>query len=161
MIAFPSWKEGDACANPYGDFAFELKEGKFDPLRPITTPGQNPDDSLEYDYWDHLDYIIDKAKSKGMHVILLPTWGSHVTGGWDGKDTSRIIFNSTSAYRHGQWIGQRLKNKTNLLWVMGGDRRAVYGERITDMFSAPWPRESPMASTASTSQMEKPTTAQH
>src|SRR5580765_2914284 len=28
-----------------------------DPTQPATTPGNNPDDSAQYDYWDHVDYI--------------------------------------------------------------------------------------------------------
>ena len=128
LIAFPSYNS-EVNANLYGDNPFEGKNGKWNPLRPIMTPGASPRKSMEYDYWDHLEYIIDASESKGMYVILLPTWGSYVAGSWGGQNTSKIIFTSTNSYEYGCWIGQRFKNKTNVIWMMGGDRSAVYGDR--------------------------------
>ena len=130
LIAFPSYQNVKAVANAYGDNVFEVNGGRYNPLRPIVTPGENPENSTEYDYWDHLEYIIDASESKGMYVVLLPAWGGRVAGDWgDGHATSEIIFNSTSAYKYGRWIGQRFKNKKNIIWMMGGDRSAVYGDR--------------------------------
>ena len=128
LIAFPSYNS-EVNANLYGDNPFEGKNGKWNPLRPIMTPGASPRKSMEYDYWDHLEYIIDASESKGMYVILLPTWGSYVAGSWGGQNTSKIIFTSTNSYEYGCWIGQRFKNKTNVIWMMGGDRSAVYGNK--------------------------------
>jgi len=130
LIAFPSYEGGKVIANVYGDHAFEVNGGRYEPLRPIVTPGRNPENSTEYDYWDHLEYIIDSSESKGMYVVLLPAWGSRVAGDWgNGKATPEIIFNSTSAYKYGRWIGQRFKSKKNIIWMMGGDRSAVYGKK--------------------------------
>jgi hypothetical protein len=130
LIAFPSYEGGKIIANVYGDNAFEVNSGRWNPLQPITTPGNNPENSTEYDYWDHLEYIIDTSESKSMYVVLLPAWGSYVAGGYgDGKATPEIIFNVTSAYKYGHWIGQRFKSKKNIIWMMGGDRSAVYGDR--------------------------------
>ena len=40
------------------------------------------------DYWDHLEYVIDTAESRGMAVVLLPAWGVYVAGDWgSGKPT--------------------------------------------------------------------------
>ncbi len=124
LIAFPY-----SSANAYGDKPFEVKNNKCNPLRPIMTPGGSPGNAIQYDYWDHLEYIIDASESKGMYVILLPTWGSYVAGSWGGQNTSKIIFTSTNSYEYGCWIGQRFKNKTNVIWMMGGDRSAVYGNK--------------------------------
>ena len=65
IIAFSSY-DNDIIANVYGDYPLEVNRGKWNPLRPITTPGESPVNSVEYDYWDHLEYIIDTAESKGM-----------------------------------------------------------------------------------------------
>jgi hypothetical protein len=123
LIAFPSYGSSEVIVNVYGDNPFEANSGKWDPLRPIIKP------SGSYDYWDHLEYIIDVSESKGMYVILLPTWGSYVAGSWGGENTSEIIFNSTNSYKYGRWIGQRFKNKKNIIWMMGGDRNAVYDDK--------------------------------
>jgi len=128
LIAFPSY-ESEVVANAYGDNPFEVNRGKWNPLRPIMTPGGSPVNPVEYDYWDHLEHIIDASESKGMHVVLLPTWGSYVAGSWGGENTSEIIFDSTNSYEYGRWIGQRFKNKNNIIWMIGGDRNAVYGDK--------------------------------
>ncbi len=136
IIAFSSY-DNDIIANVYGDYPLEVNRGKWNPLRPITTPGESPVNSVEYDYWDHLEYIIDTAESKGMYVILLPTWGNYVAGNWGGGNTSEIIFNSTNSYKYGHWIGQRFRNRKNIVWMMGGDRSAVYGNKdYRDVFRA-------------------------
>jgi len=130
LIAFPSYEGHIIAANAYGDSAFEVNDGSYNPLRPITTPGENPENATEYDYWDHLEYIIDTADSKEMYVVLLPAWGGCVAGSYgNGKITPEIIFDSAIAYKYGRWIGQRFKNKKNIVWMMGGDRSAVYGDR--------------------------------
>ena len=131
IIAFPSCDAQDATkANAYGNHAFEVDKGRYNPSRPIVTPGNRADHAKEYDYWDHLEYIIDTSAAKGMYVILLPAWGSRVAGDWgNGKATPEIILDPTSAYQYGRWIGQRFKAKRNIIWMMGGDRSAIYGKR--------------------------------
>jgi Protein of unknown function (DUF4038)/Putative collagen-binding domain of a collagenase len=65
-----------------------------------------------------------------MYVVLLPAWGGCVAGNWgDGRATSEIIFNATIAYKYAHWIGQRFRNKKNIIWMIGGDRSAVYGKK--------------------------------
>ena len=104
-------------ANQYGDQPFVIVGDKYDPLQPITTSGNNPNNSTEYDYWDNLEYIIDLAAAKDIYVVLLPTWGwSRVVGG-----SAYRIFTESSAYTYGQWIGNRFSGKTNIIWMMGGD----------------------------------------
>lgn len=131
LIAFPGVEGNVVIPNVYGDHAFKISgSGAWDPLQPITTPGKNPEDSAQYDYWDHLEYIIDTAESKGMAAILLPAWGVCVAGDWaNGKATRDLIFDETSGYQYSHWIGQRFKNKKNIIWMIGGDRSAVYGEK--------------------------------
>jgi len=130
LIAFPSYDGGKTIPNVYGDNVFEVNSGRWNPQQPITTPGKNPENPTEYDYWDHLEYIIDTAESKGMYVVLLPAWGGCVAGAYgNGNATPEIIFNATIAYKYGRWIGQRFKNKNNIIWMMGGDRSAVYGKK--------------------------------
>jgi Protein of unknown function (DUF4038)/Putative collagen-binding domain of a collagenase len=131
LIAIPAYENGNIIPNAYGDYPLETgNHGSWDPLRPIETPGRTPENSTEYDYWNHLEYIIDTADAKGMYVILLPAWGGCVAGSYvKGAPTEQVIFNDSSAYEYGHWIGQRFGGKKNLIWMMGGDRSAVYGDR--------------------------------
>ncbi|GMV91714.1 MAG: hypothetical protein AMXMBFR82_14920 [Candidatus Hydrogenedentota bacterium] len=130
LVAFPSYEGLRIEANAYGDYPFEVREGAWNPERPITTPGENSEDPEEYDYWDHLQYIIDVADAHGLAVILLPAWGGSVAGSYvKGEPTEEIVLNSGNAYGYGRWIGRRFHDKKNVIWMIGGDRSAVYGDR--------------------------------
>jgi hypothetical protein len=85
-----------------------------DPARPLTTLGNNPEDKLQYDYWDHVDFIIDKAAQKGIYIAMVPAWGSIAK---DGYLTVR------NAQQYGQWLAKRYGNKPNIIWINGGDIR--------------------------------------
>jgi len=91
-------------------------------------PNANGDLPLNFDdptkpnekYFEQVDYIIDKAASVGLTIALLPTWGDKVfKDGW-GKGPE--IFNPANAKIYGKWIGDRYRNKKNIIWIMGGDR---------------------------------------
>ncbi len=112
------WDQSRNSANRYGDQPFVMVGGKYDATQPITTPGNDPNNATEYDYWDNLEYIIDLAASKGMYVTLLPCWGdTRVNAG----SSSRMFDDINVAYSYGQWIGSRFSGKTNIIWMMGGD----------------------------------------
>jgi hypothetical protein len=115
--------------NYYGDYAFQFNEaGLPDPLQPIVTPGNDPQSPEEYDFWDHLDFVIAKANEMGMYVVLHPAWGDWFTGEYNGKPNRFIIFNEENAYKYGFWIGRRYSEARNIVWMVGGDRSAVYGK---------------------------------
>jgi hypothetical protein len=71
-------------------------------------------------YFKHVDYIIDKAAENGIVIALLPTWGDKVFKDKWGKGPE--IFNISNAAAYGEWIGNRYKNRENVVWVLGGDR---------------------------------------
>lgn len=129
IVAFCGEEGGHT--NRHGAKPFEMSGRRYDPLRPIETRGGSPEDPGEHDYWDHLDYVVNSAESMGMYIVLLPTWGNCVAGDWgNGRNrSSEIIFDSTSAYGYGCWIGKRFKARKNIIWMLGGDRNAVYGKK--------------------------------
>lgn len=105
--------------NRYGDWPLNNE----DPTQLLVTPGNDPEDEYEYDYWDHVDFAIKQAAEKGMYIGLLPTWGDKVAHLWgDGP----IIFNAQNAEIYGRLLAERYKNQWNVLWILGGDRPAVY-----------------------------------
>ncbi len=60
------------AANAYGDSALINKDAS----RPLITEGNNPSDTAQYDYWDHVDCIVDAAKQRGLYMALVPVWVS-------------------------------------------------------------------------------------
>ncbi len=88
-----------------------------DPTRPAVTPGANPADPNQYDYWDHVEYIVDQANVRGIYMAILPSWGSWVNGG----DYGRRILTPTNAQAYGEFLGRRF-GKKGVIWILGGDR---------------------------------------
>ena len=43
---------------------------RFD--RPLVTWGNSPDDPGQYDYWDHVDYILGLAQERGLYLAMVP-----------------------------------------------------------------------------------------
>ena len=97
--------------NAYGDLPLIDR----DPLRPAVTPGSNPNDSQQYDYWDHVDYIVDQANARGLYIAMLPTWGRYVN---DEK-----VVTTQNAQSYGEFLGKRYGRK-GIIWILGGDRVA-------------------------------------
>lgn len=96
---------GHSDPNPYGHLPFI----DLDPEKPDIKEGENND------YWDHVDYIVDKANNLGMYVGFLPTWGSF----WHDED--KILFTPENARKYGEFLGKRYKDK-HVIWILGGDR---------------------------------------
>ncbi|HXB42595.1 MAG TPA: glycoside hydrolase family 140 protein [Puia sp.] len=71
-------------------------------------------------YFDFVDTIIDLAAKYNLYIALLPTWGDKVFKNSWGKGPE--IFNVDNAFAFGKWLGIRYKNRTNIIWVVGGDR---------------------------------------
>jgi len=95
-------------ANIYGDSA--LVHGNLG--KPKTTPGNAFADKTQYDFWDHVDYVIDKAAEKGLYMALVPVWGSNVKSGHVSEAQAKVF---------AKFLADRYKNKTNIIWVNGGD----------------------------------------
>lgn len=105
--------------NRYGDIPLVGD----DPTRLAITPGNDPNDSTQYDYWDHVDYIIQTAAAKNLYIGLLPTWGDKVAHMWgDGP----IIFNEKNAEAYARILAERYRHQWNIIWILGGDRPVFY-----------------------------------
>ena len=94
--------------NTYGDSALV----NLDVAEPCTTPGNSYEDPVEYDYWDHVDYIIDEAAKRDIYMALVPVWGINVKLG---------SVNIQQAEKYASWLANRYKNRPNIIWVNGGD----------------------------------------
>lgn len=110
--------------NPYGRVPLLRNEnGMWDPAMPDLTVSKDS----SYTYWDHVDYIIDKAEQLGLYIGLLPTWGDKYNLCWgEGPE----IFNGENAYVYGKWIAERYHNRTNIIWILGGDRALTAGRHF-------------------------------
>ncbi|MDE3248533.1 MAG: DUF4038 domain-containing protein, partial [Bacteroidota bacterium] len=72
-------------------------------------------------YFRHVDSLIDLAAAYDINIALLPTWGDKVfvdSWGWGPE-----IFNLQNAPVYAEWLAKRYKDKSNIIWILGGDRR--------------------------------------
>jgi hypothetical protein len=73
-------------------------------------------------YFRDVDGVIRLAAEKGLYIGLLPTWGDKVNGELWG--VGPVVFNVENARIYGRFLGQRYRNDSNILWILGGDRPA-------------------------------------
>jgi hypothetical protein len=73
-------------------------------------------------YFRYVDDLLDLAAEHQLYVALLPTWGDKVNHQWG---TGPIVFNAENAFDYGKWLGQRYRDQSNLIWMLGGDRQPV------------------------------------
>jgi hypothetical protein len=86
--------------NPYG----QLPLIKSDPTQP------------NEGYFEHVDYIVNRAAELGLVIGMLPTWGDKWHGG-----KNKPIFTPANAEVYGEFLGKRYKDRP-LIWILGGDR---------------------------------------
>ncbi len=67
-----------------------------------------------YGYWDHMDYIIQKAEQNGIYIGMVCIWGGLVKQG---------LMSVKDAEAYGKFLAERYKNSPNIIWIMGGDVR--------------------------------------
>ena len=82
-------------------------------------------------YWRHADHVIDLADSLDLHMALLPAWGRTYVDDHQGNDAPRPLGDQPEkAYRYARFLGERYGDRTNVVWVLGGDvrpeRHAIY-----------------------------------
>ena len=113
--------DGHSDPNPYG----HLPLVDLDPAHPAVKDGPNND------YWDQVDWIVNKANELGLVVGFLPTWGRY----WhDAIKDKKPLFNQENAATYGEWLGKRYKDKA-LIWILGGDRN-VQNDAQKDLIRA-------------------------
>lgn len=71
------------------------------------------------DYWDHVDYVIQAAKERGLTLVLLPCWGNAFIN--NRMKGSQIVFTKEEAEAYGQFLGKRYQDQSHIIWCLGGD----------------------------------------
>jgi hypothetical protein len=89
--------------NVYGHYA--LPQG-FD-FKDIDKDG-------EYNYWKHVDYIVEQAQFRNIFIGIVCVWGGSVKA---GKLTAE------NAQKYGEFLANRYKKYPNIIWIIGGDVR--------------------------------------
>lgn len=73
-------------------------------------------------YFDRVVEIVDEAAANGLYVALVPTWGDKLTAPWGSGPRIFRLDNLSDAHFFASYLAHRLSDRTNLIWVLGGDR---------------------------------------
>lgn len=68
----------------------------------------------EYNYWQHVDYIVERAKNNGIYVGIVCVWGTPV---------QQKQMSVEDAKKYGKFLAERYKQYPNIIWLIGGDIR--------------------------------------
>lgn len=101
--------DGLRTPNPYGDVPFI----DLDPTKPNEA------------YFQHVDFIVNKAEELGLFIGMLPTWGDKIYSKNPGAGP--IVFNKENANVYGEFLGRRYQDKP-IVWILGGDRNIANDE---------------------------------
>ncbi|HXV94310.1 MAG TPA: glycoside hydrolase family 140 protein [Pseudonocardia sp.] len=106
VAIFP--QAGGPGPNRYGDRPFQGGLGGI-----TVTEGADPGDDTQYDYWDHIDFVVSEAAARDIRVALLPAWSDKQVG---------ELLTEDNAAAYGAFLGERYGDQ--VIWVMGGDDTA-------------------------------------
>jgi hypothetical protein len=95
-----------------------------DPGQPRVTPGSSPSNADEYDYWDHLDWVLREAEARGLYLALVPAWGALVKSG---------ALNASNVVAYASFLARRYRGAPNIVWLAGGDAK---GNEHIDLWRA-------------------------
>ena len=113
--------------------AVALAEYEFDkPNAYGEMPLENNDPAKPREaYFEHIDWIVDKAVTLGLRIAMLPTWGDKWNQKW-GKGPE--MFTPENSVIFCEWLARRYQDKP-LIWILGGDR-PVESDRHRDIIRA-------------------------
>lgn len=75
-------------------------------------------------FFNRVAEIVDEAASLGLYVALVPAWGDKLTAPWGTGPRLFRNDNLEVAQRYAAYLAGKLKSRSNVLWVLGGDRPA-------------------------------------
>jgi len=83
--------------------------------------GSSPFTQMQEPYFEHLSYVIQRAASYGITVLLNPAFSGFTcddTGGWCAE---MVAATDTTMTAYGVYLGNRFKSFPNIIWLIGGD----------------------------------------
>jgi hypothetical protein len=87
-------------------------------------------------YFDRVVELVDEAAANGLYLALLPAWGDQLTAPWG--EGPRVFRNDNlpAVRAYAKYLGGKMKGKSNVVWMLGGDRPAKLDGRRPEQ----WPQ---------------------
>jgi hypothetical protein len=101
---------GTTRTNAFGDKPFRNEN----PSTTAVTPGKDPQNPDQYDYWDHFDYVLERVQAHGLRAAVVVMF---VGSGGDGFK----FLKKDNALQYGRFLGERYRSNPQIIWILGGD----------------------------------------
>ena len=75
-------------------------------------------------YFKRVAEIVDEASSRGLYVALVPVWGDKLTAPWGAGPRIFTRENLPAARGFARFLGSLMRDRSNVVWLLGGDRPA-------------------------------------
>jgi hypothetical protein len=112
--------ERQYSSNAVPDFRNAERNPPFVPTDDYSKPNET--------YFAHADYVIKLAASKGIVVLLAPSYLGY-QGGPDGWYAT-MQANASTLRDYGRYLGQRMSSNPNIIWMHGGDFNPVGDKQL-------------------------------
>ena len=80
--------------------------------KPKITNGDSFNNEKEYDFWNHVDFVIEQAEKRGIYIGFVPVWGGNVKAGHVTENQAKI---------YAEFLAKRYAKRSNIIWLNGGD----------------------------------------
>ena len=87
---------------------------------------ENIDKPGEYNYWKHVDYIVEQAQHNGIYAGIVCVWGGNVKSGNVSVE---------DAQKYGEFLAKRYGKYPNIIWIIGGDVRGDVKPEVWKMLA--------------------------
>lgn len=104
----------DQVTDGYGHRPFEGDDVRH----PRTTLGADPAQGDEYDFWDHVDYVVRAIHERSMTAAMFPIWSVNHAG---------ETLDAGNAAGFGEFLGKRYGG-AGVVQVLGGDDKDPHGD---------------------------------
>lgn len=104
--------------NVYGDSSLHSRDVSI----PNITIGNDFKNEKEYDFWDNVDFIIEEAEKRDIYMAMVPVWGGNIK-----------YISESQAKKYATFLANRYKNKSNIIWLNGGDIKGSDGLKDWDV----------------------------
>ena len=123
---------------------------ELDGVRTPTPDGLRPfisDDPARPDerYFDRLAALVDEAGRRGLYVALLPTWGDKLTAPWGAGPRLFRTDKLAVAQGYARYLARKMCGRTNIVWMLGGDRPPTLKGPPADWWVRSWAGEAGFA----------------
>ncbi len=77
-------------------------------------------------FWQNVDHVVQQSLKKELYLAILPAWArTYIEPGKGNAEDKIFSANPSGSYTYGKFLGNRYKEYSNIVWVLGGDTQGT------------------------------------